>query len=43
MADFLEIDFVKGIVILVNIDEIYNILKSLLATGYWSRDGDETG
>ena len=43
MADFLEIDFVKGIVILVNIDEIDNILKSLLATGYWPRDEDETG
>ena len=28
----------KGIVILVKVDEMYNILKSLLATGYWSRD-----
>ena len=27
----------KGIVILVKVDETYNILKSLLATGYWSR------
>ena len=24
--------------IFVKIDEMYNILKSLLATGYWSRD-----
>ena len=27
----------KDIVILVKVDEMYNILKSLLATGYWSR------
>ena len=27
----------KSIDILVKVDEIYNILKSLLATGYWSR------
>ena len=29
MADFYEIDFLKGIVILVKVDEIYNILKYL--------------
>ena len=38
MADFYEMDFMKGIVILVKVDEMYNILKSLLAIGYWSRD-----
>ena len=27
----------KGIVRLVNVDDMYNILKSLLAPGYWSR------
>ena len=29
----------KGVVILVKVDDTYNILKSLLATGYWSRHG----
>ena len=33
----------KGIVILVKGDEMYNILKLLLATGYWSRDEGENG
>ena len=28
----------KGIFILVKVDEMYNILKSLLATRYWLRD-----
>ena len=28
MADFYEMDFMKGIVILVKVDEMYNILKS---------------
>ena len=28
MADFYEMDFTKGIVILVKVDEMYNILKS---------------
>ena len=27
MADFYEMDFMKGIVILVKVDEMYNILK----------------
>ena len=31
-------NFMEGIVILVKVDEKYNILKSLLATRYWSRD-----
>ena len=31
----------KVIVILVKVDEMYNILKSLLATGYWSRHEGE--
>ena len=29
MVDFYEMDFMKGIVILVTVDEMYNILKSL--------------
>ena len=37
MADFYTLDFMEGI-ILVKTDEMYNILKSLLATRYWSRD-----
>ena len=28
MADFYEMDFIKDIVILVKVDEMYNILKS---------------
>ena len=28
MTDFYEMDFMKGIVILVKVDEMYNILKS---------------
>ena len=28
MADFYEMDYMKGIVILVKVDEMYNILKS---------------
>ena len=28
MADFYEMDFMKGIVILVKVDEMYNTLKS---------------
>ena len=38
MADFYEMDFMKGNVILINIDEMYKILESLLANGFWSRD-----
>ena len=38
MTDFYKIDFMKGIFILVKVDEMYNILKSLLATRYWLRD-----
>ena len=34
-AKFIEM---KGIVILVKVDETNNILKSMLATGDWSRD-----
>ena len=33
----------KDIVILVKVDERQNILKSLLATGYWSRHQGGTG
>ena len=39
-AKFIEM---KDIVILVKLDEMYNILKSLLATGYWSRHKDGIG
>ena len=38
MANFYEMDFMKGIVILVNVDEMCKILKSLLANRFWSRD-----
>ena len=34
-AKFIEM---KSSVILVKVDEMYNILKTLLATGNWSRD-----
>ena len=37
MAYFYEMDFMKGIVISAKIDEMYNILKSRLVTGYWLR------
>ena len=33
--------FMKGIVILVQVDEMYNMLKS--ASHYWSRDEDGIG
>ena len=35
MANFYEMDLMNGIVILVKKDEIYNILKTMLATDYW--------
>ena len=38
MADFYEMDFMKGIVIFVKVDEMYSILKSLLTNRFWSRD-----
>ena len=38
LAYFYEMDFMKGIVILVKVDEMYNIIKSLLASRYCSRD-----
>ena len=41
MADFSEMNFMKGIVILVKVDEIYKILKSTLANDFWSRGGNE--
>ena len=37
---FIEI---KGVVILVKVDEMYNIVKILLATDYWSRHEDGIG
>ena len=39
MADFYEIDFMKGIPILAKVDEMFMILKSLLTNLFWSRDG----
>ena len=39
-ATFIEM---KGIVMLVKVDEVYNILKILLATSYWSRYEDGNG
>ena len=38
VGDFYKMDFMNGIVILVKVDEMYNILKSLLAISYWQRD-----
>ena len=39
MADFYEMDFMKRIYILVNVDEMCKILKSLLVNhSLWSRD-----
>ena len=35
VGDFYKMDFMNGIVILVKVDEMYNILKSLLAISYW--------
>ena len=35
LGDFYKMDFMNGIVILVKVDEMYNILKSLLAISYW--------
>ena len=35
MGDFYKMDFMNGIVILVKVDQMYNILKSLLAISYW--------
>ena len=43
MADFYEMDFMKGIVILVNVDEMYKILERLLANRFWSRDKGAIG
>ena len=38
---FYEMDFMKGIVILVKVDEMYKILKSPPANHFWSRGGNE--
>ena len=37
-VDFYEMGFMKGIFILVKVDEMCNILKSLLTNRFWSRD-----
>ena len=39
MTNLYEMDFMKGIVILLKVDQIYKILKSLLTNRFWSRDG----
>ena len=39
MAGFSEMDFVKDIVILVIVDEMYKVLKSPLTNRFWSRGG----
>ena len=41
MTDFYEMGFMKGIIILVKVDEIYIILKS--ASHYWSRESGGSG
>ena len=41
MVDIYEMDFMKGIVILVKVDEMYKILKSPLANHFWSKGGSE--
>ena len=41
MVDSCKMNFMKGIVIVVNVDETDNI-RNLQATVYWSRDGDGT-
>ena len=38
MTDFYEMDIIKEIVILVNVDEMYKILKSLLGNRFFLRD-----
>ena len=35
MSDFYGMDLVKGIAILVKVNDLCNSLKSLLATAYW--------
>ena len=39
MDGFREMDFMKGIVRLVKVDDMYKVLKSPLANHFWSRDG----
>ena len=41
MVDSCKMNFMKGVVIVVNVDEKDNIWN-LQATVYWSRDGDGT-
>ena len=42
MVDFYEMDFMKGIVKLVKVDEMYIIFKSASLV-YWSRNEDGIG
>ena len=41
MAGFYEMDFTKGIVRLVKVDDMYKVLRSALANRFWLRDGIE--
>ena len=43
MVDFYEMDFMKGIVLLVKVNEMGKILKSLLTNSFWSRDEGGSG
>ena len=43
MVNFYKMDFIKGIVILVKLDVMCNIWKSLLVTAYWFRDDGGVG
>ena len=38
MAGFYEMDFMKGIVRLVKVDDMCKVLKIPLANRFWSRD-----
>ena len=39
IAGFYELDFMKGNARLVKVDDKYKVLKSSLASRFWSRDG----
>ena len=43
MVDFYEMDFMKGIAILVKVDKMYETLKSLLTNRFWFKDKGEIG
>ena len=43
MVDFYEMNFMKGIVLLVKVNEMGKILKSLLTNSFWSKDEGGSG